>query len=150
MSSAVVTHESRTTADGAPPRDRPVNELHHVGALDGFRGLAVLLVVVNHIGSVMPSRPTWFHGGWVGVDLFFVLSGFLITSLLLRERGARGDVSYGAFYMRRALRLLPALYVFLAGLVAYRAATDLPLHDVPASVGSALLYASNWQATFRG
>src|SRR3954453_4386536 len=85
------------------------NELGHVAGLDGLRGLAVLLVMCDHFGTLDPTRWNWTRGGWVGVDLFFVLSGFLITSLLLRESSSNGDVSYGAFYLRRALRLLPAL-----------------------------------------
>lgn len=82
-------------------------------ALDGLRGLAVLLVLLGH------SQVPGFGGGEatagaVGVTVFFVLSGFLITGLLLAERDRRGTVSLRAFWARRALRLLPALVVFLA------------------------------------
>lgn len=71
--------------------------------LDGIRGLAVLGVVAFH------TRETWFPGGFVGVDVFFVLSGFLITRLLVAEHQQAGTVSFPRFYVRRALRLLPAL-----------------------------------------
>jgi peptidoglycan/LPS O-acetylase OafA/YrhL len=75
-------------------------------ALDGVRGLAIALVVSLHAFG-------WPHDGSVGVDLFFVLSGFLITTLLLEERAATGTVSLTGFYRRRAARLMPALVVLL-------------------------------------
>jgi peptidoglycan/LPS O-acetylase OafA/YrhL len=73
-------------------------------SLDGLRGLAVVLVVLSHAGL-----PGFHNGGITGVTLFFGLSGFLITSLLLEERFRRGAISLGRFYMRRLLRLMPAL-----------------------------------------
>jgi peptidoglycan/LPS O-acetylase OafA/YrhL len=80
--------------------------LGHIPALDAIRGIAILLVLTVHVHHVLP-------GGVLGVDLFFVLSGFLITSLLLSEWGRDGSVSLRAFYRRRALRLLPALVLML-------------------------------------
>jgi len=80
--------------------------------LDGIRGLAIILVVASHA--------FWRHfimGGPVGVSVFFTLSGFLITGLLLDERRRTGRISLGAFYLRRAKRLLPALFVFLAAMI---------------------------------
>lgn len=77
--------------------------------LDGLRGLAVLLVVVYHLFPAGMLR-----SGFIGVDVFFVISGFLITSLLLRERGSTGRIALRAFWMRRARRLLPALAVVVA------------------------------------
>jgi peptidoglycan/LPS O-acetylase OafA/YrhL len=77
-------------------------------ALDGLRALAVLAVLGVHSGL------SWAGGGWAGVDVFFVLSGFLITALLLEEWQRTGAISLRRFYLRRALRLLPALFVFLA------------------------------------
>ena len=71
---------------------------------DGLRGIAILCVLLAHVSSV-------FKGGWVGVDLFFVLSGYLITSLLRNEYYASGNISFGKFYVRRALRLVPALLI---------------------------------------
>ena len=82
--------------------------LGHVPALDGLRGLAILLVIGGHY-FLMPRG-----GGGTGVGLFFVLSGFLITTLLLEEHAATGRIRLGAFYVRRARRLLPGLALLLA------------------------------------
>jgi peptidoglycan/LPS O-acetylase OafA/YrhL len=82
--------------------------LGYVPQLDGLRAIAILLVVIVHINN--PS----FLGGWLGVELFFVLSGFLITSLLTQEHDRSNSIAVGNFYMRRVLRLTPALWVFLA------------------------------------
>ena len=70
--------------------------------LDGLRAIAVGLVVIYHL-----FPPAMFPGGFVGVDVFFVISGFLITSLLLRERTATGRIGLTGFWVRRARRLLP-------------------------------------------
>lgn len=75
--------------------------------LEGLRAVAILLVVAAHAGV------PWLAGGFVGVDVFFVLSGFLITGLLLRELADRGSVSFGEFYVRRLRRLLPGLLTML-------------------------------------
>jgi peptidoglycan/LPS O-acetylase OafA/YrhL len=87
-------------------RRRQVVTLGHVPALDGLRAVAIILVLAFHAGHLLP-------GGWLGVDLFFVLSGFLITGLLLSEWSRFDAVSLGSFYRRRALRLLPALFVMI-------------------------------------
>lgn len=87
----------------------------YVPRLDGIRGLAICCVMAMH-------QNPWqgrFPGGWVGVDLFFVLSGYLITSILTREYDSSGRISFGKFYRRRVLRLYPALVVcvLLGGLI---------------------------------
>src|SRR5664279_5015226 len=69
--------------------------------LDGIRGLAILAVLANHTGQPLA------RGGYLGVDLFFVLSGYLITALLLREHQRYGRISLRRFYLRRILRLYP-------------------------------------------
>ncbi len=75
------------------------------------RGLAIALVLCLHVWFLWPGDP--LMGGYEGVTIFFVLSGFLITSLLLEEHGTRDRISIGGFYRRRAFRLLPALYLVL-------------------------------------
>jgi peptidoglycan/LPS O-acetylase OafA/YrhL len=88
----------------------------HVAALDGVRGIAVLLVLLFHFlpDIAMQSKiAEWFKkafttGGWIGVDLFFVLSGFLITSILVQSKGSANY--FTAFYVRRALRIFPLYY----------------------------------------
>ena len=87
-----------TTADG-----RPSPVASHIAALDGVRGLAVAAVVAYHLDLL--------SGGFLGVDVFFVLSGFLITSLLLSELGGTGAVSLRRFWVRRIRRLVPAVAV---------------------------------------
>jgi peptidoglycan/LPS O-acetylase OafA/YrhL len=76
-------------------------------ALDGLRALSVFLVMFNHVHGYVPA---WIHG-WLGVDVFFVLSGFLITTLMLREIEGNGSVSLRGFYIRRFFRIIP-VYLF--------------------------------------
>ncbi len=91
----------------------------HILALDGLRGIAILLVVACHfVSNLGITADGWAwplvafaHAGWTGVDLFFVLSGFLITGILVDARGSNSY--FKAFYARRALRILPAYYGFL-------------------------------------
>ncbi|MDQ3293420.1 MAG: acyltransferase, partial [Actinomycetota bacterium] len=79
--------------------------LEHQPALDGLRGVAVLAVIAFHLW------PDLLPGGFLGVDTFFVVSGYLITGLLLAEHRASGGIDLRAFWLRRARRLLPALFV---------------------------------------
>ena len=82
-------------------------------ALDGIRAIAVLLVMTVHAGAHSDFLPWEIVDGRGGVTMFFVLSGFLITTLLLREEEARGRVSLKAFYVRRVMRLAPLYYLVL-------------------------------------
>jgi peptidoglycan/LPS O-acetylase OafA/YrhL len=91
-----------------------MRRLGHLPALDGLRGVAIALVVAYHYWK-------WPRAGWLGVDLFFVLSGFLITTLLLEEHAETGRIRLRAFYARRARRLFPALAVLLAAFVLLNA-----------------------------
>jgi peptidoglycan/LPS O-acetylase OafA/YrhL len=96
-------------------------------ALDGLRGVAILLVILAHtLGDL------FLVGGMVGVTLFFVLSGFLITNLLIEERENTGRIDLKAFYARRALRLLPALGIYLVGIstVMLVMRLDIPVFEI--------------------
>jgi peptidoglycan/LPS O-acetylase OafA/YrhL len=118
----------------------------HQPALDGVRGLAVAGVLLYHGGV------GWLPGGYLGVDAFFVLSGYLITSLLVAEWRSTGTISLRAFWARRARRLLPALFGVLAGVLVY-AAVAMPSTDLGALRGDAvatLLYVANWRAVLSG
>jgi peptidoglycan/LPS O-acetylase OafA/YrhL len=110
-------------------------------ALDGLRALAVLAVLLYH------GQVPWAPGGWLGVDLFFVLSGYLITGLLLAEWDAGGGIDLRGFWSRRARRLLPALFCTLAAVAAYGA-----LLAPPTTLGrlrwdglATLGYVANWR-----
>jgi peptidoglycan/LPS O-acetylase OafA/YrhL len=122
-----------------------VGRLGYVPALDGLRGIAILLVLGYHVG--------WIPGGFLGVDVFFVLSGFLITTLLLEEWGQSGAIDLRAFYVRRVRRLLPALLVLLAtlGMLAAFEAADGRVGEgeaIASSITVCLLYVANiWRAS---
>ncbi len=119
---------------------RETHRLEYQPALDGVRALAVLAVVLFHAGT--PG----FGGGYLGVSLFFTLSGYLITSLLLREHDAAGSVDFRAFYGRRMRRLLPASVATVAIVVVIAAVSDVFIGVVGlrAQVVGALLQVSNW------
>lgn len=91
----------------------PFCRLGHVPALDGLRGCAVLLVLLCHLGFCFPALGSVLSGGYIGVDLFFVLSSFLITSLLLEEYAVTRTLNLRNFYVRRILRLSPGLLLML-------------------------------------
>jgi len=118
----------------------------HYRALDGLRGLAVLAVLLYHGGV------GWAPGGFLGVEVFFVLSGFLITSLLVAEWQKSGTIALRAFWGRRARRLLPALFCLVAVIGIYYAIAGAS-QAVPGLKGdgiSTLVYFSNWHQIAAG
>ena len=119
--------------------------VHYLPGLDGIRAISVLAVLVYHQYAVGGHEHGWMAGGFLGVEVFFVVSGYLITSLLLSERRQTGAISLRHFYQRRARRLLPALYLLLAVVVAY-ALLFLPdaISNLKSDVLAALTYTSNW------
>jgi peptidoglycan/LPS O-acetylase OafA/YrhL len=130
------------TTGGPPRRSVPVRMGYQPG-LDGLRAVAVLAVVLYH------ADISWLPGGFLGVEVFFVVSGFLITSLLVDERHQTGAVSLRQFWVRRARRLLPALYVVLL------VVSVVGLLFVPDAAGrlggdvlAALFYVFNWWQIF--
>ena len=114
--------------------------------LDGLRALAVAAVILYH------GQVSWAKGGFLGVDVFFVLSGFLITSLLLTEHEKTGRIGLTAFWSRRARRLLPALFLVLAAVALYAVVWAQPseLGTIRGDGLASLLYVSNWKFIYTG
>jgi peptidoglycan/LPS O-acetylase OafA/YrhL len=108
------------------------------------RAVAVLSVLVFHMALFRVFAPPWLGGGHLGVDLFFALSGFLITALLLREFADNRRIKLLAFYGRRILRLYPALVLVLVATTIYVVVTHGDLHAQAVTVGSAAFYFLNW------
>jgi peptidoglycan/LPS O-acetylase OafA/YrhL len=111
----------------------------YMPGLDGLRAIAVLAVIAFHL------NPDWAPGGLLGVGVFFTLSGYLITDLLLGQRSATGSLQLGQFWIRRARRLLPALFLMIAVVLAW--VTLLAPSLLPALRGDVLaatFYVSNW------
>jgi peptidoglycan/LPS O-acetylase OafA/YrhL len=123
-------------------REERRSAIPHVAALDGARGAAVAAVLVFHGGHLL--------GGYLGVDFFFTLSGFLITSLLLAESGRTGSVGLGGFWARRARRLLPALAVLMLGVAVYcvTIATSTELTQIRGDALATLAYGANWREVY--
>ncbi|HET7822551.1 MAG TPA: acyltransferase family protein [Ornithinibacter sp.] len=129
------------------PAPTPVRSgrLQRMPGLEGVRAIAVTAVLIFH------ANPNWLPGGFLGVDVFFTLSGFLITSLLLSELDARGRLRLGRFYLHRARRLLPALVLVLVAtsLLAMTVAQDAAAR-VREDAISAVLYVTNWGYVLHG
>ncbi|MEX0663209.1 MAG: acyltransferase family protein [Acidimicrobiia bacterium] len=115
-------------------------------ALDGLRTVAVGSVIAYHFGA------SWAPGGFLGVDTFFVLSGYLITSLLLTEWGRHGTLRFGAFWARRARRLFPALLVALSAIAIWSAlaVNSDRLGSIRADSLWTLFYSANWHFISEG
>jgi peptidoglycan/LPS O-acetylase OafA/YrhL len=117
----------------------PTSRPQYWPALDGLRAVAVSLVIGYHASGALGN-------GYLGVDVFFVLSGFLITSLLLREQDATGRIDIGAFYLRRVLRLYPALVVVCVAVTAAALVLNHHVRDVVLGALTSLLYVANvWE-----
>ena len=138
----------------------PLDLPGHVPALDGIRGIAVLQVFVAHFHWIVSTDPYfnavtpwhWLNKtlvpGFLGVDIFFVLSGFLITSLLLKDRQRNQPGMFRRFYMRRALRLLPALYAILIASFFVALWEKFPMDIQWRTTWHALLYLNNWNVVW--
>ena len=136
---------STTTTTHAPGTSRSVGRVPYLPGLDGMRALAVVAVMVYHANSA------WLPGGFLGVEVFFVISGYLITLLLIGEHERTGGVSLGQFWLRRARRLLPALAVLLIGVTVYTALFRRDaLGQLRGDVIAALAYVSNWYQIWVG
>jgi peptidoglycan/LPS O-acetylase OafA/YrhL len=120
------------------------SRLRYQPGLDGVRALAVLAVLLYH------AQLSWLRGGFLGVDVFFVLSGYLITRLLLAEWRRWGSVDLRAFWLRRARRLLPALFLVLLAVAGYAAllASDGQLAAIRGDALATVGYVANWRFVF--
>ena len=130
------------------------NRPGYVAAFDGLRGVAILPVMFLHVGaSVLPQGRLLFllTRGWYGVDLFFVLSGFLITSILAGEIEATGSIDLKRFYGRRLLRLGPAYLSMLLAVLAGALLLSRPeLVRLPQVLPALLTYTYNYQLAAGG
>ncbi len=132
--------------DLAVERSPHTRRIPYDPSLDGLRAIAVIAVMLYH------ADVGWAPAGFLGVDLFFVLSGYLITTLLIVEYNTSGRVDLRAFWIRRARRLLPALLAVVAVIVVAGAQLSRvePGNTLRPDVISSLLYVQNWNALFSG
>jgi peptidoglycan/LPS O-acetylase OafA/YrhL len=141
---------NRISPNLAGPKGQPLSvatsgsKLGYRPELDGLRGISILLVYIHHLYH--PLMP----GGFLGVDIFFVLSGFLITSLLVEEWNREGSISLKDFYIRRVLRLMPAVFTLILviggfALIFLDKKTAIETYQ---GIWLTLSYASNWLYAF--
>jgi len=120
-------------------RSQQISRVPYLPGLDGLRALAVLAVIVYH------ANPDWLPGGFLGVEVFFVISGYLITLLLVAEEERTGAISLRDFWARRARRLLPALFTMMVLLIMWTSIRERDsLGALRGDVVAGALYGSNW------
>ncbi|CAB4778926.1 MAG: acyltransferase family protein [Actinobacteria bacterium] len=134
-----------TSERDTPARGRPRLKVPYEPGIDGLRAIAVTSVLLYH------SDVPWVPGGFFGVEVFFVISGYLITALLLAEWRNGHRIALGSFYLRRARRLLPALFLML-GVVGLYSVLFLPdeVHTLRGDTFGAVTYVQNWWQIFAG
>lgn len=139
---SLVTHtESPVSGSiGTAPRQRSLRR-----DIQGLRALAVLLVILDHLFG-------WPHAGFIGVDVFFVISGFVITASLVREHDGSGKISFAGFYRRRARRILPAstLVLIATCIAAYVAFFSDRFRETVEDAAWSLFFAANWRFAITG
>src|SRR5688572_2830921 len=122
-----------------------ISRVPHLPGLDGLRAIAVVCVMIYHANS------SWLHGGFLGVEVFFVISGYLITLLLIAEHERSGTVKLGQFWLRRARRLLPALFAMMALVLVYLAVDFTEARGrTRGDIVSGLTYVANWYQIWVG
>jgi peptidoglycan/LPS O-acetylase OafA/YrhL len=127
-----------------PPR-QAISRVPYLPGLDGMRALAVVAVMLYHTNN------GWMPGGFIGVEVFFVISGYLITLLLIGEHEKKGRVDLKQFWMRRARRLLPALFLMMALLMIYTAIFERDtLGKLRGDVIAGTAYVTNWYQVWTG
>ena len=133
--------DSEIQAHNPPSAQTP--RLAYMPGIDGLRAIAVIAVLLYH------AELPFVAGGYLGVEVFFVISGFLITSLLVREWQKNGSINLGRFWFRRARRLLPAVYLLIVAVLAFAV---ISLRQEVASLRwdalAAAVYANNWYQIF--
>lgn len=123
--------------------------MNRIPTLDGWRGVAILLVLVNHAASHTRFQGRlWSSLGSLGVDIFFVLSGYIITRLLILEREKSGTIELRSFYIRRAFRILPPALTFLAVLCIIAHFIDLGAFDRGEVLASVFFFRNYWGAAY--
>ncbi|HVB92867.1 MAG TPA: acyltransferase family protein [Acidimicrobiales bacterium] len=140
------TATETATESALPHKPGSGPQLPYVSALDGVRAFSIIGIMANHNGL------GWATGGFISVNVFFVLSGFLITALLVKEWAKSGTISLRRFWGRRARRLLPALFVLLVG-IAFYAWLIAPADSRGAlrtNSLSTLFYVANWHQIYSG
>ena len=131
--------------DTTGPTTAELSRVPYLPGLDGLRALAVVGVMIYH------ANHTWLHGGFLGVEVFFVISGYLITLLIITEHERTRKVDLKAFWIRRARRLLPALFVLLLVLSLYMSMFERrPLGNTRGDIIAGLLYGSDWYQLWAG
>ena len=135
--------DSSPVSQAIPAAGKRPRTLPHLPALDGLRGVALAGVLLFHTRGALP-------GGYLGVELFFVLSGYLITALLLAEQSSTGRIDLKRFWTRRARRLMPALLAFLVAIAGYAAwvARRADLDALRSDALATLAYVANWRAVW--
>ena len=125
--------------------NRPHHTISYLPGLDGLRAIAVLAVIVYH------ANKSWLPGGFLGVEVFFVISGYLITLLLINESQQQGRISFKSFWIRRARRLLPAMWTLLLGVTMYASLFEREeLGKLRGDVIAAFVYVFNWFKIWSG
>src|SRR5579871_3941423 len=131
------------TASATRELTRQAPRLRRMPGIDGLRAIAVAAVFVYH------ADQAWLPGGFLGVDVFFVISGYLITSLLIAELAATGGVQLARFWAGRARRLLPALFLLLAVCLLIGATVERnKLVMLRGDALSSIFYVANWRFIF--
>ena len=142
MASQALTRPSTRSGYAEPSN---VSRVPYLPGLDGMRALAVVAVMIYHANS------EWLPGGFLGVEVFFVISGYLITLLLIAEQERTGRIHLGHFWLRRARRLLPALFLMLFLLISYTTIfRSDALGKLRGDVLAGTFYVSNWYQIWVG
>lgn len=124
-------------------KERKAHSIRYLYGLDGLRAIAVIAIIIYHL------NPKWLSGGFLGVDTFFIISGYLITSLLIREYHHTGTIDLLHFWKRRIKRLLPAVLFLLSIVLIYTLLFEPSIiKSVKQDTLAALFYVSNWWYIF--